>query len=395
MPRPWSIPAFIELLDRLGVDALLPLASWLFRALVPVRDEIDRHAALNIPDPAAFAAADDGWQTLRLCAELGIPAPRLMARESVVLPAVVKPRVDVGGAVGVTFCRHEAELEAALDYSRQFGSPVIQEYIPGGAEQMRTIVLLFDRDGCPVAHFTTRKLWTHPLEGGITTLSVSTDDRDLVRQVLPFFLKVGWRGPAEVELKLDPRDGLVKVIEINPRFPGYVGFATRCGLPLTQLAIRAALGQPVMSGGYAIGRMYLNPGLHLKAVAQRVVRGPERVKELLRAGREVWDAPWLSMRDLTDPAPRLGKIPAELRAVAQGRPHRSEEPDGLSHGHQLAFRPRAPSPPLQACPGPPPRRPSRTAARIRRRSGSKRSGAHARCRVARARPPAPDLPSAW
>ena len=71
-----------ELLDRLDLDALFPLASWLVRALVPVRDEIDRHAALNIPDPTAFAAADDGWQ-ICMCAELGIPAPRLMEREFV------------------------------------------------------------------------------------------------------------------------------------------------------------------------------------------------------------------------------------------------------------------------------------------------------------------------
>jgi carbamoylphosphate synthase large subunit len=313
LPQPWSVGAFIETLEEIGVDALLPMASWMVRALVPVQSELAQVAAVNLPDPEAFAAADDGRRTHGLCAALGIPVPRLMPQDAVTFPAVVKPAIDVGAARGVSFCRREEELRPALERCRPFGEPMIQEFIPGGPDCMRTLVVLFDRQARLLAHFTTAKLWTRPIDGGITTLSVSTDDGGLVRQMLPFFEAVGWHGPAEVELKVDPRDGLAKVIEINPRFPGYVGFAVRCGIHLPRMAARAALGESVAAASYAVGRKYLNPMMHLKALADRLRQGPDRWWALAQASRQSWDAPWVGLADLSDPGARLAKVMADLR----------------------------------------------------------------------------------
>ena len=114
----------------------------------------------------------------------------------------------------------------------------MEEFIPGGPDAMRTVVVLFDRRTRLVAHFTTRKLRQLPATGGMTTMSVSTDDRALVELVLPLFAAWRWEGPAEVELKIDARDGRAKLIEVNPRLPAYLAFAIRCGLQ-SAAAVRA------------------------------------------------------------------------------------------------------------------------------------------------------------
>lgn len=326
IPVPFALDAWLALLAEARADVLLPMASWLVAHLVLVQEAIAARTALNLPSADAFDAAYNKARTVAVCEALGIPAPRTVDPADPVFPLVVKPSVDVGAALGVAVCRDPGELARALARCARYAPPLVQDYIPGGPETMRTVVLLLDRDGHKVAHFTTRKLWTRPLDGGVTTLSVSTDDTALVEQMLPWLAHVGWRGPAEVELKLDPRDGQAKVIEINPRFPGYVGFAARCGLNLPALAVRAALGEPVAATGYAVGRTYLNPALHLKAVAGRLWHGPERAAALAQALRDSRKAPWISLRDWTDPAPKLAKIADELRAALTGTPSQSDEP---------------------------------------------------------------------
>jgi hypothetical protein len=150
---------------------------------------------------------------------------------------------------------------------------------------MKTVMLLFDRDGAPAAAFTARKVRQWPQTGGATAVSRSTADAGLVDSVLPFFRAVGWRGAAEVELKHDARDGRDKVIEINPRFPGYARFPWHCGLDLPLLAARLALGDaaPAVLPDYRTGETYVAPTLFA-----RTVREDARTVGLVRSLRRAW-----------------------------------------------------------------------------------------------------------
>ena len=188
----WSLPTRIlpdsddaaTLLDSLSAaraDVLLPIESRLVGIVCAHRADFDRQMATCLPPHAAFRAAYDNKLTLQACHALGVAAPRLLEPGGVTGPFVVKPRQDIGGAAGVSLCSGADELESALATCRPFGEPVVQEYIPGGAAAMRTVLLLFDRQSRLVARFTTRKLRTFPVAGGLTTASVSTDDADLVR----------------------------------------------------------------------------------------------------------------------------------------------------------------------------------------------------------------------
>jgi hypothetical protein len=311
LPPPRDAAMLLDVLAQAKVEVMLPMESSYVGAL-------SRHAAANelplraaVPPLEGFLCAYDNRRTLELCRRLEIPAPRLLRPEERQDTVVVKPREDVGAARGVTFCRDAAALSQALASCRLYGEPLMQEYIPGGADAMRTVVLLFDQRTRLVAYFTTQKLEQYPGSGGITAMSVSTDDRSLVEMVLPLFELLRWRGPAEVELKIDPRNGKANVIEINPRLPGYVAFAIECGLHLPRLTIQVALGETPSFSGYAVGRRYVQPVLVLKALVQAWRAGTATTKRLQRDCSALLTAPWVRWDDVTDPMPRLAKAFAE------------------------------------------------------------------------------------
>jgi hypothetical protein len=314
LPADLDIDRLEGMLVEARVDALLPMETALVGVACRHEARLGRHLALNLPPLAAFEAAYDKVRTVRACLQLGIPVPPLLEPGAAGGTVVVKPRQDLGGARGVTYCRTPEEIAAALAACAPLGRPMLQDYVPGGPEAMRTVVLLLDRDTRLVAHFTMRKLRVYPASGGLTTAAVSSDDLDLVRLVMPFFEHFRWRGPAEVELKIDPRDGRPKLIEINPRFPGYLGFAVACGLHLPRLAARAALGLPLAPTAHAVGRRYLNRGLHLRAVAAEWRAAGHPWPVLRRGLAEARGARWLDRDDLADPAPRLGKALREALA---------------------------------------------------------------------------------
>jgi hypothetical protein len=320
LPAPRDIGALLDALARSGAEALLPMESSLVGALSRHDGEVQGRLSVAIPPLEGFLDAYDNRRTLEKCQRLGIPAPRLVSPEDARDVVVVKPREDVGAARGVAFCQDAGELRHALAACRALGEPVVQEYVPGDTDAMRTVVLLFDRGTRLVAHFTTQKIEQHPATGGVTAVSVSTDDRELVELVLPFFESLRWRGPAEVELKVDARDGRAKVIEVNPRLPGYVGFAVACGLHLPRLAVQVALGEAPTASGYAVGRRYVHPGLHAKALVHAWRTGALTAARLRRDLPTLLTAPWLRWEDVVDPLPRLAKAFDEVRGVEAGLP---------------------------------------------------------------------------
>jgi predicted ATP-grasp superfamily ATP-dependent carboligase len=317
---------FRALVAELRPDAIFTMGTAVTAMLSKYRRQIERHAAILIPEAEAFEIASDKEATLRTCRRLGIACPRSPSLEEArrwleasdggpeSAAVVVKPALDLGGATGVCFVRRPDDLSPALEACRRdFGGAVLQEWIPGSSTAMRTAQLLFDRSGRLAAWFTLRKIRQWPMTGGSTALGVSTADRELVESMLPFFEELGWIGPAEIELKVDPRDGKPKLIEVNPRFGGYFAFAAACGLDLTSWTVRLALGEdaPPEPPSYRSGLKYVSYARFAKTVVADLRSEPAGA--LGRARRDLRGPRAGNPSDLTDPLPRLGKQLIELR----------------------------------------------------------------------------------
>jgi predicted ATP-grasp superfamily ATP-dependent carboligase len=315
----------LDLLARTRPDFFLPLSSGATFVASKHRERLEAITRMNVPLLDGFLAAYNKDICAAECQQLGIPCPARYSleqakdvlerdRETVL---VVKPDRDAGGATGVHYVRDREQLALAMrESTTRFQRALIQEYVPGPVEAMKTVVVVFSRDSQLLAAFTTRKVLQWPATGGQTAVSFSTAEERLVKLVLPFFRKWKWRGPAEVELKTDTRTGQDKVIEINPRFPGYLRFPLECGIDLPAMVTGvAAQGEvvPLVFPSYRVGMKYDNPWLVFKSFLSFLTSGSPRNGESLAGVRDVMKALPAAFRILSDPLSLLGKLLVRLR----------------------------------------------------------------------------------
>ena len=311
-----------DIVEAVRPDALVPIDTPATLAAVRHRERIAKTTRMNLPTLDSFMAAYDKKRCQTECRSLGIPCPELYPLDEAraLLQAgggettvVVKPDMDCGAGRGVRYVREANGLEEAVRTCQEdFGGAMIQEFIPGDVSQQRMALMLFSPESRLMAAFTSRKLRQWPAGGGASVVSESTADAHLVDQMLPFFERWRWRGPAEVDLKFDHRDGRFKVLEINPRFPGYLRFLPHCGLDMPLLAATLALdpgsAAPECFPAYSVGARFLCPGLFGKSLLEETTARGLGLKAWAAAARDLRGTSWVFREMLADPFPPLGRI---------------------------------------------------------------------------------------
>jgi predicted ATP-grasp superfamily ATP-dependent carboligase len=117
-----------------------------------------------------------------------------------------------------------------------------------------------------------------------------------------FLTGANYRGVFSAEFKKDQRDGVLRIIEVNARAWWYVEFAADCGVDVTLMAYRDAVGAEV-------------PEQHGYAVGVRCVLLPQdlRAFHALRKARKItwrsWLRSWIGARPAVfawdDPLPAI------------------------------------------------------------------------------------------
>jgi predicted ATP-grasp superfamily ATP-dependent carboligase len=83
-----------------------------------------------------------------------------------------------------------------------------------------------------------RKLRKAPRFYGVGRAAAPADVPHLRERTIALLQRIGWRGTASVEYKLDPRDGRYRLMEINGRCALANALPTRCGVNYPLLAWR-------------------------------------------------------------------------------------------------------------------------------------------------------------
>ncbi len=291
------IDGLIEIIKNENPDVLVPVSGT--RWISMHKEEIQRYVNLLLPDYPSYMAAFDNQTTLEECKKLNIGCPDIFQDKDLPLvfkqnksspeplSFVIKPRADIGGARGQGVFNDDESFKQAQKKALKYGPYCIQEYIPGGPENMRTVNLLFDRRSRLAAHFATKKIRQWPNTGGISVLSESIQAPELVDFVMPFFKKWQWQGMAEAEIKIDARNQQPKLIEINPRFCGYIGFAIECGVNFPWYICRLAEEKDVEWAGYPTGVKYINWSSYLKAAFAEWKDSSNKRSTFIKIGNEL------------------------------------------------------------------------------------------------------------
>ena len=313
--------AIDELLEKTHPDVLIPLRCSEF--VSQNGRKILQRTHVLAPEPTAYARLNDKSELLELCSQLGIPAPRRLGIDEGIaqlrgkdasLPVVVKPCRDVGGGAGVSFITDPGHLaDTSARVAAAYGNALVTEYIPGPTSNLRAVHLLFDDASRLIAFFIVQKQRLWPSATGVTVAGNSTHETALVRQILPIFKALRWRGPADAELKFDVRDGQAKILEINPRFSGILHFPIACGVNFPLLYTRAALGERLaedMQPHYAAGVRYLTRARWIRSLATELrAESGNRLPLLVQEFRRELHGPRVrSIHEPLDPAPTLGRV---------------------------------------------------------------------------------------
>jgi predicted ATP-grasp superfamily ATP-dependent carboligase len=197
----------------------------------------------------------------------GLPTP-LVRR-----PASVEEAVRVAGEMGLPVVlksvrsRPGQELALASDADElverfvAMGGPgevVLQELVPGDDGDVWMYNGYFDSSSRCLASFTGRKIRQVPAGLGLCTAGVCQHNRELAAQVEAFLRSIGYRGLVDIDFRRDPRDGLYKVLDVNPRLGGaFRLFVDGAGLDVVRAMYLDLTGRPVPACGRNDGRKWL------------------------------------------------------------------------------------------------------------------------------------------
>jgi len=326
-PSPLSRPTeFIEYLYN-------KLSSRSYQMLLPMEDEtldlISRHHSdfskltyLPITSYQKLRRAGQKDKVLLLAQELGIPIPKTWFIDDLIqlnslkkilpYPVVIKPKKGAG-AVGVSYPQNPEELMAQYPLiHRQFPFPMIQEMIPRSGPGYGASILMH-QNGRVKASFVHKRLREYPVTGGASTLRESVKGDDIRDMAVELLKALDWFGVAMVEFKLDPRDGIPKLMEINPRFWGSLSLAIAAGVNFPHLLYRMSCKKDFQTiNNYQIGKKarWLLPGDILHFLHNR------RRSRLLPDFFNFWDSNTVyDIISLKDPLPTLARILTPLTFI--------------------------------------------------------------------------------
>ncbi len=272
----------IDRLTRRPCDVIFPLDDDVLEVLLSNRHKLPNPNALLAPDPETVLRVNDKAWLIPYAAGLGIAVPRTVVIRSrvdlhnlpsVAFPVIVKPSRDCGGR-GLRRISDRGQLKDACREAIAKGQSVlVQEIIPPDGHGLGYFAL-YDRKRKLAAQFMHRRLREYPVDGGPSTLREGIWDESLAKTARHLLESLNWIGLAMVEFKEDTRDGIPKLMEINPRFWGSVALPIFSGVDFPVLAARTTAGlaiQPVLS--YETGRRarWLWPGdiLHFVELLKR------------------------------------------------------------------------------------------------------------------------------
>ncbi len=198
--------------------------------------------------------------TYRLAGRIGIPIPLTFYPASrdtldnadIPFPCIVKPAVmyDFYRKAGkkVFLCRDRGELIDAYDRALKIipaSEIIIQEVIPGDGRNQFSACFLFI-GGRSFVKLTACRLRQHPVDfGNATTYAEVSDQNEPGDYGERLLSAASYNGLCEVEFKRDARDGVFKLLEVNPRTWKWHSIAEKAGTPFIPLWFEFLRGKPI------------------------------------------------------------------------------------------------------------------------------------------------------
>jgi len=249
-----------------GKPVLIPSADIFVLAMAAHADALEKAYIFCRETIALQGLLATKKQQYDLAFEHGMPIPRTRFAASweevnkfgseVDYPCVIKPvrsynwakiqRSHVWARSKVGLATSPKELEEKYHIIAEISPEVVVQEVIAGPDSSRMVYLsCYSTDHRRIARCMVRTIRSSPINFGNSSVVEPVEDLDTDSLCDRFLKSMGYTGLCEIALKRDSRDGLVKMIEANPRFTGISNAAPPAGVDLGWLHYLDLIGQRV------------------------------------------------------------------------------------------------------------------------------------------------------
>lgn len=243
------IQAILRFLERHEIEVLFPVGDVMTDLIACHQDEVRKHTRLVLVEYETFRKGRSKIDTLKAAAAAGVPIPGTWypherpideVAGEIRYPALIKPDI-AAGARGMKRVESPDELKRWLPaIEKEFGRVFVQEFVPHTGMQYKSDVIISD-DGELLAGVAYAKLRYYPPSGGSSVLNKTVDRPDILDNVTRVLRQLQWHGFCDFDFIEDPRDGVVKLMEINPRYPESFRATEAAGLDMPWMMYQLAV----------------------------------------------------------------------------------------------------------------------------------------------------------
>jgi len=243
-----------EYLEENQPDVTISVGDVTSDILSKNKERISRYTNITSPDYRIFIQAADKLNLMQYCMKNNLPCPRTYdlndqtvgeIDQLLAFPVIVKPNRGVG-AIGVE--RYDSNDELVNGYKKlkeAHGNLIVQEYIPQDGGMQYQAEAFVDEQGKVKVCMVILKPRFFPVKGGTSTANVTIRHPEIEKTTRELLEGLRWKGAADVDFILDPRDQKAKILEINPRVTAGIKIGFTAGIDYADLHVRLALGKDV------------------------------------------------------------------------------------------------------------------------------------------------------
>jgi predicted ATP-grasp superfamily ATP-dependent carboligase len=256
-PRPDTEPqaCITFLLDYLkthAVEMVFPVGDVMTDLIAKHQDQLRPYTNLTLPSYDIFVQGRDKILTLKASVEADCPIPLTWypddeGLDSVIeqiaqYPVLIKPAISAG-ARGIVVCKDARDIQEHYPKIKEvYGECFIQDFVPQQGTQYKVDAVMDDKQDL-LAGVVYEKLRYYPPQGGSSVLNKSIHRSDILDAAVRVMRRLGWVGLCDFDFIQDPRDGIIKLMEINPRFPESFRATVAAGVDMTKILYQLATGQ--------------------------------------------------------------------------------------------------------------------------------------------------------
>lgn len=261
---------FMEFLQNEKIDVVIPMNDYSARYLSRNKDTLEELTNFIIPSYDIFINAYNKNRLMKICETYGFPHPKTVdlttcnideVDKLIKFPALIKPNISTG-ARGIAIVESISEIQKKLPHIVDiYGDCHLQQFIPSGGHQYKVELFISARK--LINYAVIDKIRFYPPKGGSSCYIQTVERQDLIDICFNLSLVLNWEGFIDFDLIEDPRDGIVKIMEINPRIPATIKASIISGVDFIENIVDGSLKKPVKTYKYIPGKYLRYLGMDL------------------------------------------------------------------------------------------------------------------------------------